>query len=130
MNLNVETLARELHDVAFAWNHFLQPWDGMTGEQRQWFLDRAGRIVGEGGDDELGGEGPPFRDTSRVRLRSVRRGPPGRLAAEAVHKAVKEAMDARNETPDPAPTHSLVRRIADCFGLHEPIRHSHQIFKG
>lgn len=45
---DVERLARELHDVAFAWNHSMQPWEGLTEEQRAWFRHRAACIIHPG----------------------------------------------------------------------------------
>jgi hypothetical protein len=43
--MDTEALARELHDVAFAWNNSKQPWDGLTEEQREWFMERAVRLL-------------------------------------------------------------------------------------
>lgn len=44
--MDVETLARNLHDVAFAWNQNLKPWDEVDGEQRKWFRERAASFLG------------------------------------------------------------------------------------
>ena len=43
--MTTEALARELHDVAFAWNHNLPPWDGLDDVQREWFTERAAGIL-------------------------------------------------------------------------------------
>jgi hypothetical protein len=54
--MNTEELARELHDVAFTWNHSMRPWDSLTPEEQEWFTDRAERILGEGDTGDAGEE--------------------------------------------------------------------------
>jgi len=54
--MTAKELARELHDVAFTWNHSMRPWDSLTPEEQEWFTDRAERILGEGDTGDAGGE--------------------------------------------------------------------------
>lgn len=48
MSTDTESLARELHDVSFAWSHSMLPFDSMDAEQRQWFTERAERMIADG----------------------------------------------------------------------------------
>lgn len=44
MTDDIGDLARELHDVAFAWNHTMPDWDSLRDEDRLWFRERAKRM--------------------------------------------------------------------------------------
>jgi hypothetical protein len=43
-----EALARELHDITFAFAHTMRPWDGLTQASRDVFMRRARRMIDEG----------------------------------------------------------------------------------
>lgn len=47
MTDDIGDLARELHDVGFAWNHTMPDWVGMRDEDRMWFMERAKRMLTE-----------------------------------------------------------------------------------
>jgi hypothetical protein len=93
MQMNAEALARELHDVAFAWNHSMQPWDGLTEEHRQWFLDRAAGILAWDKVRGLLREYPEQGDGEQ--RRTMRSEAPPKLDPEAVREAVRAAKERR-----------------------------------
>jgi hypothetical protein len=82
--MDPEFLARELHEVAFAWNHNMPEWDSLRDEDRQWFTERAGRMLATEEHVETDG-------TAARRLVRGTHPPSMRFTVEEAEEAVRSA---------------------------------------